>query len=100
MMISVVIVRSVPRTQEFTQAEFVQKLQSNLIARGQVIYTAKPSLLHLVRGTFYQTDRAGEIALQNGHATVLPFRAMVRLTEDLEMKLLANTNFVVVERRW
>ena len=102
MMISVVLLRSVPRTQEFTQAEFVQKLQSNLIARGEVIYTAKASPINLVRvrGEFYQTDSSGEIVLENGHATVLPFRASVRITEDLQRKLLANTNFAVVERRW
>src|SRR4030095_12951141 len=100
LLISVVFVRSVPRTQEFTQAEFVQKLESNLIGRVEVIYTAKASPTNLVRGTFYQTDRAGEIVAENSHATELPFKASVHLTEDLQVKLLANTNFAVVERRW
>ena len=56
--------------------------------------------LLLVRGLFYQTDAAGQILLENGQATELPFTASVHLTDDLERKLLANTNFTAVERRW
>ena len=100
LMISLVFVRSVPSTQEFTQAEFVQKLQSNLIARAEVIYESRAGRMNLVRGTFYQTDATGKVLLRNGHPTELRFRASVYLTEDFEMKLLAKPNFAVVERRW
>ena len=54
----------------------------------------------LVRGTFYKTDTAGQIVVENGKATELPFTASVYLTAEQEVKLLANANLTVVERRW
>ena len=53
----------------------------------------------LVRGTFYETDTAGQIVVENGRATELPFTASVYLKEELEV-LLANRNLTVVQRRW
>jgi hypothetical protein len=87
-------------TQKLSQAEFIQKLQSNLVIKVEVIYTAKGSLTNEVRGTFYQTDAAGRILIQSGKPTELPFIASVHFTDQLQEKLLANPNFTVVQRRW
>ena len=86
--------------QELSQVELVQKVHSNLLGRVEVIYTAKGSPMNLVQGTFYETDTAGQIVVENGKATELPFTASVYLTAELEVKLLANANLTVVERRW
>ena len=95
-----VTVRPAYLTQELSQAELVQKVYSNLLGRVEIIYTAKSSPMNLVRGTFYETDAAGQIVVKNGKATELPFTASVYLKEELEVKLLANKNLTVVERRW
>ena len=86
--------------QKLSQAELIQKVHSNLLGRVEVIYTAKGGPMTLVQGTFHETDTTGQIVVENGKATELPFTASVYLTEELEVKLLANTNLTVVERRW
>ena len=78
----------------------MQKVHSNHLGRVEVIYTAKRGRMTLVRGTFYKTDKAGQIVVENGKATELPFTASVYLKEELEVKLLANKNLTVVERQW
>ncbi len=83
-----------------SEVEFVQKVQSNLVVKVEVIYTAKGSPTNEVRGTFYRTDAASQILLQNGKPTELPFIVSVHLTDQLQEKLLANPNFTVVQRRW
>lgn len=95
-----VLVRPTHPTQALSQAEFVSKTQSNLIARVQVKYDAKGKPTGEVRGTFYQTDAAGQIQLENGKPTELPFSASVFLTNELLDKLLENTNFTTSERLW
>ena len=95
-----VTVRPAHPAQELSQVELVQKVHSNLLGRVEVIYTAKGGPMTLVRGTFYKTDTAGQIVVENGKATELPFTASVYLREESEVKLLANKNLRVVERRW
>jgi len=95
-----VTVRPAHLTQKLSQAELIQKVHSNLLGRVEVIYTAKRGPMTLVRGTFYETDTTGQIVVENGKAAELPFTASVYLTEELEVKLLANPNLTVVERRW
>ena len=95
-----VTVRPAHPTQKLSQAELIQKVHSNLLGRVEVIYTAKRGPMTLVRGTFFETDATGQIVVENGKATQLPFTASVYLTEELEVKLLANANVKVVERRW
>ena len=95
-----VTVRPAHPTQKLSQAELIQKVHSNLLGRVEVIYTVKGGPMTLVRGTFYKTDKAGQIVVENGKATELPFTASIYLTEELEVKLLANANLRVVERRW
>ena len=86
--------------QKLSQAEFLKKFDANLLGKVELIYTAKDSLVALVRGTFYKTGATGQIVLENGKATEFPFTASVHLTAELENKLLANTNLTVMERRW
>src|SRR5438876_8852935 len=95
-----VTVRPARPTQKLSQAELIQKVDSNLLGRVEVIYTAKGGPMTLVRGTFYETDTTGQIVVENGKATELPFTASVYLKEQLEVKLLANKNLTVVEGRW
>jgi hypothetical protein len=87
-------------TQKLSQTELTEKVHSNLLGRVEVIYTAKGGPMTLVRGTFFETDTTGQIVVENGKATELPFTASVYLKEELEAKLLANKNLKVVERRW
>jgi hypothetical protein len=96
----IVTVRTAHPAQVLSQAELTQKVHSNLLGRVEVIYSAKRGPMTLVRGTFYATDAAGQIVVENGKATELPFTASVYLKEELEVKLLANKNLTVVERRW
>ncbi len=95
-----VTVRPAYLTQELSQAELVQKVHSNLLGRVEVIYTAKSSPMNLVRGTFYETDTTGQIVFEKGKRAELPFTASVHLTDELLVKLLANTHARVVERWW
>jgi hypothetical protein len=95
-----VTVRPAHPTQKLSQAELIQKVDSDLLGRVEVVYTAKGGPMTLVRGTFYKTDKAGQIVVENGKVTELPFTASVYLREELEVKLLANKNLTVVERRW
>src|SRR6266576_5545983 len=87
-----VTVRPARPTQKLSQAELIQKVHSNLLGRVEVIYTAKRGPMTLVRGTFYETDAAGQIVVENGKVTELPFTASVYLKEELEAKLLAHKN--------
>ena len=95
-----VTVRPAYPTQELSQAELVQKVHSNLLGRVEVIYATKDGPMNLVRGTFYETDATGQIVFENGKRTELPFTASVHLTDELLVKLLANTHARVVQRRW
>jgi len=95
-----VTVRPAHSAQKLSQAELIQKVHSNLLGSVEVIYTAKGGPMTLVRGTFFETDTTGQIVVENGKATELPFTASVYLTPELESKLLANANLTVVERRW
>src|SRR6266550_5899348 len=94
-----VTVRPAHPIPKLSRAELVQKVRSNLLGKVEIIYTAKGGPMTLVRGTFFETDTTGRIVVENGKATELPFAASVYLTEELEVKLLANANLRVVERR-
>src|SRR5580765_3159341 len=95
-----VTVRPAHPTQKLSQADLIQKVHSNLLGRVEVIYTAKGGPMTLVRGTFFETDTTGQIVVENGKRTELPFTASVHLTDELLVKLLANPHVRVVERWW
>jgi hypothetical protein len=53
-------------------------------------------MLHDVRGTFYQTDAAGQIMNTEGIPKESPFVARVQLSSELQLKLTTRTNFAAV----
>jgi len=96
--------RSVPNPASLSQAEFLAMVQSNLLTQVRVYYPAKlgqvdgvPVMLNEVRGTFNQTDPAGQILKAKGVPTESAFIARVHLTPELEGKLLAKTNVSIIE---
>lgn len=95
--------RSSSEPKELSQAEFVEKFQSNFLAKVQVYYPPKvahvdgvPVMLNKVRGTFYRTDVSGRILIAQGAPAESAFVARVQLTSDLEQKLATGTNFSFV----
>jgi hypothetical protein len=95
--------RSGPVSKELSQAEFIALVQSNLLGKVRVYYPPKPGkvdgvpvMLHEVRGTFYQTDAAGQIVKAEGIPKESPFVARVQLTSELQVKLTTRTNFAAV----
>jgi cell division protease FtsH len=72
-----------------SQVEFQQKVDSNQIAQGTITYDPQSPYLQRVEGKFYKTDASGKRLTENGKlAPPEPFVAKVRLTEDLENRLL------------
>jgi hypothetical protein len=97
------VTRTKGNFRELSQAEFTTMVQSNLPAKVQVHYPPElgqldgvPVMLHKVRGTFYQTDAAGQILKAQGVPEETPFIARVRLTPELEFKLTRGSNFSVI----
>ncbi|MCW5551178.1 MAG: hypothetical protein KIS67_03320 [Verrucomicrobiae bacterium] len=101
--IGLVAIRSSPQVQTLSPAEFMALAQSNLLSSVRVHHPAKPGrvdgvpvMLHEVRGTFYQTDPAGQILKMQGMAKESSFTARVLLTLELEEMLTTRTNFSAV----
>jgi cell division protease FtsH len=75
--------------QLLTQIEFQRKVDSNQIASGTITYDPQSPYLQRVEGRYYKTDTSGKRITENGKvAEPVPFVAKVRLTEDLENRLL------------
>jgi cell division protease FtsH len=77
--------------ERLNQIQFQQKVESNQVARGIIIYDPQSPYLHEVRGAYYKTDeKTGERVLDpsTGKAKEIQFVAKVRLTEKIEEKLL------------
>jgi len=96
--------RPSPEAKMLSQAEFLAMVQSNLLTKVRVYYPAKPGqvdgvrvMLNEVRGTFNETDPAGQILRAKGVPTESAFIARVHLTPGLEGKLLARTNVSIME---
>ena len=92
-----------PDSKKLSQAEFIAMGQSNLLAKVRIYYPPKlgqvdgvPAVLHEVRGTFYQTDAAGQILKAQGIPIESAFIARVHLTSELEEKLATRTDFSFV----
>jgi hypothetical protein len=85
--------RPVVTVQKLSQAEFLDKFQSNLIGKLQISYPPKPPLfVQYIRGTFYETNSSGQLLLENGVRKELHFHVSFRIPDDLMMQFLANTN--------
>jgi hypothetical protein len=101
--VGLLVTRTKRDSRELSQAEFTAMVQSNLLAKVRVYYPPEPGqlngvpvMLHKVRGTFYQTDAAGQIVKAQGLPEETPFIARVQLTAELEVKLTRGSNFSVV----
>ena len=71
-----------------TQGQFFSKVESNLIASATIHYGAQAGYLSEIVGTYYATDGNNEIIKDNGRPKEMHFRAKVRLTPEMENKLL------------
>jgi len=77
-----------------TQTQFVEKVESNLISSGTIIYDPQSPYLHEIRGKYLKTDSAGQPMLDpSGKRVEVAFTAKARLPEKLEEKLLFSGKF-------
>jgi cell division protease FtsH len=78
--------------QVLSQYDFMQKVDSNLIAKASINYNPQSPLTE-VTGTYYQADKAGNPLKVDGKPVEVRFRTKARLTEKMEEKLLAIQQF-------
>jgi len=71
-----------------SQYEFLQKVNSNLVASATINYGAQSSYLTEIVGSYFATDPDGGILKKDGKPVEVPFRTKARLTEQIENKLL------------
>ncbi|MCS7338711.1 MAG: ATP-dependent zinc metalloprotease FtsH [Verrucomicrobiae bacterium] len=71
--------------QILTQANFMEKVDAGQISHAVITYDPQSALAE-VEGKYFKTE-------PNGTRTEVPFRAKVRLTEELENKLYATGKF-------
>jgi len=80
--------------EQLSQVQFMEKVNSNLIARGTIIYDPQSPYIHEIRGWYFKTDRAGErIVDPAGKAVEIPFTTKVRLHNRLERQLIDSALF-------
>ena len=75
------------------QIQFQQKVESNQIAGGTIIYDPQSPYMREVRGTYYKTDENGTRVEEGGKPVKVPFQAKVRLSDSMEDKLLHRMLF-------
>src|SRR5437867_4905915 len=76
------------------QIQFQQKVESNLIQSGTIIYDPQPPYMREVRGNYYKTDKTGARIEEGGKPVPpVPFVAKVRLSDTMEDKLLERGLF-------
>src|SRR6202142_3482877 len=72
-----------------SQADFFQKYESNQIAPGTTInYNLQSGNLTEIVGSYYKTDKDGNIAKENGKPVLIPFTTKALLTEKMKDALL------------
>src|SRR5688572_10432250 len=77
-----------------TQTQFIDKVESNLITKGTIIYDPQSPYLHEVRGKYIRTDSTAKPVLDPaGKLIEVAFTAKVRLPEKFEEKLLFSGKF-------
>jgi len=70
------------------QAQFLEKVASNVISQGTIIYDPQSPYLHEVRGKYFRLDKAGNrLEAEGKPLDPVPFVAKVRLTEKIENQL-------------
>src|SRR6478736_7791641 len=75
-----------PTRAEISQYDFVQKVNSNLIASAKVNYGQQSSLTEIT-GNFFETDASGEKTSVAGKPVEVPFRTKVVMTESFADQL-------------
>src|SRR4051794_27930072 len=80
--------------EELTQPQFMQKVESNLITKGTIIYDPQYTGLQKIRGKYIRTDAEGKALVDDkGTKIEVPFTAQVRLPPNLEEKLLYSGKY-------
>jgi cell division protease FtsH len=72
------------------QYKFQQLVESNQIAQATLNYNPQDQYLTDVIGKYYKLDPAGNRTKKDEVDVQVPFRAKVRLTQDLEKKILSG----------
>jgi cell division protease FtsH len=72
------------------QYKFQQLVDSNQIAQATLNYNSQDLYLTEVIGKYYKVDSAGNHIKKDDKDEMIPFRAKVRLTTDLEKKILSG----------
>src|SRR6266496_192064 len=76
-----------------SQIQFQQKVESNQIAGGTIVYDPQSPYMREVRGYYYKTDENGTRLEEGGKPVKIPFVAKVRLSDSMEDKLLHRMLF-------
>ncbi|HYV31914.1 MAG TPA: ATP-dependent zinc metalloprotease FtsH [Candidatus Binatia bacterium] len=76
-----------------TQIQFQQKVDSNQIAGGTIIYDPQSAYMREVRGNYYKTDKNGVRIEENGKPMEVQFVAKVRVSDSMEDELLGRKIF-------
>ena len=56
-----------------SQSEFLQKFNSNQIAHATINFNSQSSPLTPITGTYYKTDKDGNLVKENGKPVEVPF---------------------------
>src|SRR6266516_634493 len=76
-----------------TQIQFQQKVDSNQIAGGTIVYDPQSAYMREVRGNYYKTDKNGVRIEENGKPMEVQFVAKVRVSDSMEDELLGRKIF-------
>ena len=74
-----------------SQYQFFQMADANRIPHATVNYGGQTVLTEIL-GTYYKTDKDGNIIKENGKPVEVPFRTKAKLTEKMEDKLLLSSD--------
>jgi hypothetical protein len=81
---------------ELSEVQLLAKVHSNLVNNIVIRPASLATYPSDVRGTFYLTDATRQRLIDHGRPKESPFHASVRLTPDLELRLLTVSNVTVV----
>jgi cell division protease FtsH len=79
--------------QIISQYDFMQKVESNQIARATINYSPQSPLLTEITGQYYKVDGEGKRLQKEGKDDVVTFRTKARLTPRMEDKLFSLPQF-------
>jgi hypothetical protein len=79
--------------QHLSQHEFIQKLESDLIARATITLDQQSPYLRDIRGRYFKTDAQDRKIVENGKPVEVPFFAQVFVTDQFLQRLLTRPEF-------